>query len=100
MFYLSQFGLLVVRRHRHVWTNISRSEQAQISGFCSRDKSDRSGCGFLGSPWCNEKVDPDIYVSYGSYGGVQGPRPSTGGEGPWCPEGQDAIIHGRHESKK
>ena len=32
-----------------------------------RGETDKSVYGFLGPPWCNSKVDPERYVSCGSY---------------------------------
>ena len=45
----------------------SRSEQVSGIGFHPHDKSDKSDGGFLGPPLCIKKVDPEIYVSFGSY---------------------------------
>ena len=47
--------------------HISRSEQAPGSGFHHCDISEKSDCSFLGPPCCNRKIDPERYVSFGSY---------------------------------
>ena len=46
---------------------ISWSEQAPGSGFHPCDESDKSDGGFLGPPRCNKMVNPERYVSFGSY---------------------------------
>ena len=46
---------------------ISRSKQAPGSGFHPCDRSDKIYCGLLGPAWCNKKVNPERYVSCGSY---------------------------------
>ena len=46
---------------------ISRSEQAPGSEFHPRGESEKNDCGFLGPSWCNKKVNPETYVSCGSY---------------------------------
>ena len=45
----------------------SRSEQAPGSEFHPRDESENIYCGFLGTSWCNKKVNPETYVPCGSY---------------------------------
>ena len=49
------------------WEYRSRSEQVPGSEFHHRDESDKIDCVFLGPSWCNEKVNPETYVSGGSY---------------------------------
>ena len=44
-----------------------RKHQEVSSTPC--DKIDKIDCGFLGPSWCNKKVNPETYVSCGSYQG-------------------------------
>ena len=46
---------------------ISRYEQAPGSEFHPLDEGEKIDCGFLGPSWCNKKVNPETYVSCGSY---------------------------------
>ena len=57
---------MTARRRRKLQFK-SRSEQAPGSEFHPRDESDKIYCGFMGPSWCNQKVNPETYVSCGSY---------------------------------
>ena len=46
--------------------NISSSEQAPGSAFHPRDENTTMNCGFLGSFWCNKKLDPERKIPDGS----------------------------------
>ena len=53
--------------HTKIFQHKSRSKQAPGGEFHRHDKSDKIYCGFLGPSLCNKKVNPETYVSCGSY---------------------------------